>query len=245
VRVVYETERATLYHGDAADAPAIIGKHAVDLIVTDPPYGVEFQSGRRGESFDVLDGDGSTERTDIAGILAANLKSLRSGRHIYIFGPDHLAEGLPLGGRAELIWDKATIGMGDLTLPWAPQHERITFGVYVPSAKNRADGGGRLAARMRAGSILSVQRFNSRGVKRHPTEKPVALLRRLIESSSSVGELVYDPFVGSGSTLVASVLGGRRSIGVEIDERYIEVAIRRLRWAEQVAATIELDGEVA
>jgi DNA modification methylase len=245
VKVAYQTERVTLYHGDAADAPAVIGKHSVDLIVTDPPYGVDFRSNRRTETFDFLAGDKPLERDTMAAVLAANVPTLRVCRHLYIFGPEHLVDGLPIGGRSELVWDKGIIGMGDLSLPWGPQHEPITFGSYVPSKKNREDGYGRLAARMRAGSVLTVQRAHSRGAKRHPTEKPVALLRRLIESSSSLGELVYDPFAGSGSTLVAAVLEGRRAVGVELDEKHVETAVRRLKWAEQVADSIELDGEVA
>jgi len=75
-------------------------------------------------------------------------------------------------------------------------------------------------------------------VLRHPTEKPVALMRLLIESSSLPGEIVLDPFAGVGSTLVAAVVTGRRAIGIEIDERYAEIAAERLRKAEAIAREI-------
>ena len=73
---------------------------------------------------------------------------------------------------------------------------------------------------------------------RHPTEKPVALMRLLIESSSLPGEIVLDPFAGVGSALVAAVVTGRRAIGIEIDKRYAEIAAERLRDAEAIAREI-------
>jgi site-specific DNA-methyltransferase (adenine-specific) len=66
------------------------------------------------------------------------------------------------------------------------------------------------------------------GAKRHPTEKPVMLLRQLIEASSLFGETVLDPFMGAGSTLVAAKAEGRKAIGVEVDERYCEIAASRM-----------------
>jgi site-specific DNA-methyltransferase (adenine-specific) len=100
------------------------------------------------------------------------------------------------------------------------------------------DGRG-LAARLRQGSILSFQRPNSRAAKRHPTEKPVGLLRRLIESSSLIGETVFDPFLGSGSTLVAAIAEDRMGVGIEIDERYAETAAKRVDTALDFARDAE------
>ncbi len=89
---------------------------------------------------------------------------------------------------------------------------------------------------MRRGTVLRSLRPHSRLVNRHPTEKPVDILRELIESSSRIGELVLDPFAGVGSTLVASWLESRRAIGIEIEERYCEIAAKRL---EQEVIPIE------
>jgi site-specific DNA-methyltransferase (adenine-specific) len=72
---------------------------------------------------------------------------------------------------------------------------------------------------------------------RHPSEKPVGLLGEMIESSSRRGELVLDPFAGVGSTGVAAVLAGRRSYQVEIDERYVQIAVDRMVSAERLAAS--------
>ncbi|MEU4296359.1 DNA-methyltransferase [Kitasatospora aureofaciens] len=84
-----------------------------------------------------------------------------------------------------------------------------------------------------------MPRKNGTQVNRHPTEKPVRLMAELIESSSRRGELILDPFAGSGSTLVAALLAGRHAIGCELDERYVEVAVQRIREAERIADRIE------
>lgn len=213
----YQREGVTLYCGDCAEIEI-----ACDLIVTDPPYGQEFKSGFS-DLWGPIHGD-----DDLAGVfrrVASALRQLRPYRHFYIFGSKFDFSTLPIV-TTELIWDKEMVGMGDLSLPWGPQHEKITFGVYSGAESNRRGGG--LSARLRRGSVIRSLRPNSSAVKNHPTEKPVEILRQLIESSSVLGETVYDPFAGSGSTLVAAVIEGRKAIGCEIEERYCETAAKRL-----------------
>lgn len=230
--VVYMSEYAVLYHGRAEDVLPTIDKAKYDLIVMDPPYGVQYRS-NRGQNFDaILNDDGGL---DLDLVVAECCRILRPWRHLYVFGGLGFGDA-PVGGTASLVWDKEMIGMGDLSLPWGPQHEAIDFGVYVPSKAARKRGDGRLAARLRQGSVLRVQRPNSRQVSRHPTEKPILLLRQLIESSSCIGDIVLDPFLGSGSTAVAAILSGRRCVGVELDEQYLPTAIERIKAAETLAA---------
>jgi DNA modification methylase len=215
----YSRGGVTLYHGDCSDIEI-----ECDLLVTDPPYGQEFKSGKSNR-WGPIEGD-----DDIAGIterLAHVLKSLRRGRHVYIFGTKLPLTSLKLCGFTEIIWDKGIIGMGDLSQPWGPQHENINFANYEPSVANRKKGYGKLSARLRKGSIVRSMRPNSARVKHHPMEKPVDILRQLIESSSVMGEIVYDPFAGSGSTLIAAALEGRIAIGCEFKERYCEAAAKR------------------
>jgi site-specific DNA-methyltransferase (adenine-specific) len=217
----YETESVKLYLGDSLEIAC-----SYDLLVTDPPYGQEFVSGRANGKWGMLQGD--DDANGVEGRLATALKGLKRGRHVYIFSGRLDLSALPLCGITELIWDKGTIGMGDLSSPWGPQHEKIVFATYELSKANREKGYGNLSARLRKGSVLRNMRPISGGVKHRPTEKPIDILRQLIESSSVMGETVYDPFAGSGSTLVAAVLEGRKAIGVEIDERYCETAAKRL-----------------
>lgn len=233
--VKHASERFTLYCADAADAIDLIESKSVGLIATDPPYGVKWQSSFRKPGARMARIENDEGGYDSLALIGAYVGSvLMDYRHVYAFGTTAEAarERLPLGGSCDLIWDKGMVGLGDLSLPWGPQHENIMFGVYVPSKVARANNRGALSARLRAGSVLSVQRPNSGGVKRHPTEKPVELMRRLVESSSSPDDTVLDMFAGSGSTLVAAVLCGRRAIGVEITREYFDIAVERCAKAE-------------
>jgi site-specific DNA-methyltransferase (adenine-specific) len=135
---------------------------------------------------------------------------------------------LTLGATTDLVWDKGEgTGMGDLSLPWRASHERLTFGVWNPYPSKK--GCGAATARLRRGSVLRVNSTNAgQGAKRHPTEKPVMLLRQLIEASSLFDETVLDPFMGAGSTLEAAKAEGRKAIGIEVEERYCEVAANRM-----------------
>lgn len=222
MRPYFEAAGVKLYHTDCQGIQV-----PCDLILTDPPYGQSFVSGRADGKWGALFGDDDAPSVEAA--LGRALKGLRRGRHVYIFDGRLDLSKLPLCGATELIWDKGTIGMGDLTSPWGPQHESIVFATYEISKANREKGYGNLSARLRKGSILRATRPISAAVKHHPTEKPVDILRQMIESSSVMGETVYDPFAGSGSTLVAALLEGREAVGCEIDERYCEAAARRLR----------------
>lgn len=220
MRPYFQNDSVTLYHGDCAEYQV-----KCDLVVTDPPYGVDFQG--RTDLWGKIQGDKPSEIDGTIERLRHVLKSLRRGRHVYIFGNKFDLTQLPLCAFTEIIWDKEVFGLGDLSIPWGPQHENITFAIYEHSKANRDKGYGNLAARIRKGSIVRSLRPHSGRVKNHPMEKPVDVLRQLIESSSVMGETVYDPFAGSGSTLIAASLEGRIGVGCEIDERYCEIAAKR------------------
>lgn len=236
MRPYYDDGQVTLYHGDALEVLPQLPRGCAHLIVTDPPYGIRYQSGHRivRPDFDAIAGD---EDTDVAieGLrLALNCLPPKGHRHVYAFGRYDLSS-LPLSAPVELIWDKTSWSGGNLALPWGKAHEYIQFAVHRGGAFDQKRNAGALAARMRRGSILRYPRIDG-NVLRHPTEKPVDLLRELIESSSRIGETVLDPFAGVGSTLVAARLEGRRAIGIEIEEKYCEVAVQRL---QQVVLPLE------
>ncbi|HEY9415505.1 MAG TPA: DNA methyltransferase [Pseudonocardia sp.] len=235
----YQTPRVTLYLGDCRVIAPNLPARSADLIIADPPYGVGWQSGRRTDRFDLMAGDDGT--VDWPAVLGGMVRALlRNNRHVYVFGygPDQVGKPCDLGATAELVWDKQHHGSGNLSVPWGPEHERITFGVYNWSARNRDKGSGRLAARLRQGSVIQARRPNS-GQVRHPDEKPVALLRPLVESSSLVGETVVDPTAGVCSTGVAALVAGRRFVGIESDRRYLDIGVERLRRAERIAEMAE------
>lgn len=174
------------------------------------------------------------DRAAVPPMLAVTLKPLRDGAHAYVFG--FRSDELPqlFASATDLVWDKGVTGMGDLSMQWSESHEPITFGVYYSDKYNKSNGRGALTARMRKGSVLRVPRLNAKQTRRHPTEKPVALLRQLIESSSVVGDTVLDPFAGVGSTAVAAILLGRKAVSIELDDSYCRQAVERQRAATEL-----------
>lgn len=223
IQPYYETEMATIYNADCRELE--LPKASIDLLLTDPPYGISYKARAK---HDMIAGD--DDNSFVKGALATALKALRVNRHFYVFGPDVVSD-LTTYATMELVWDKGRLsagaGPGGLASPWSSGHERITFGLYSPYKSHSNVGAG--AVRLRRSSVIRVPKTsNGRGTSRHPNEKPVELMRVLVEASSQFGETVYDPFAGSGSTLVASVLEGRKTIGVEIDEAYCELIAKRL-----------------
>lgn len=230
--LVYRSELVELHHDDALELLGTMPARSVDLIVTDPPYGIEWQSRRRAATFDELIGDVPTDRDLLRRAIGETVRIVGQNRHLYVFGPADVLEGHKVSTVAELVWDKDRIGMGDVRSPWGPQHERISFTVSKHKHAGKA-GQDVLPVRLRKGSVLRFPPPTGRNV-RHPSEKPIGLLRELIESSSRAGEVVLDPFAGIGSTGVAAVLSGRRSILVEIDPGFVQIAEDRLRAAEEL-----------
>lgn len=201
----YSDDAVTLYHGDCREVTEWL---AADVLVTDPPYGIDYRSNSRRHSLArSIAGDKDTAVRDA--ILVG-----WSDRAALVFGTWKIAR--PIGTRALLVWDtKGALGMGDLEIPWKPAHQEI----YVL---------GKGFTGRRDSDVLTVAPVQSLGYngRQHPHEKPVDLMLRLIDKCPP--GVVADPFAGSGSTLVAAKQLGRKAIGVEIEERYCEIAARRL-----------------
>lgn len=192
----YEQDGITIYHGDCRDITP-----QADVMVTDPPYGMGYQSGWK-DSSNVSGDDDTTIRDEVL--------SRWQDRPALVFGRWSCPR--PLKVKIVLYWDKGDWpGMGDLTLPWGPSTEEI----YVLGAG---------FVGKRRGQILSVPRRITSG--HHPTEKPVELMKELLWSCPE--GVILDPFMGSGSTLVAAKELGRRAIGIEIEKKYCEIAVVRL-----------------
>lgn len=201
----YDEGGITIYHGDCRDVLPLV---QADVIVTDPPYGIAHSSNRpgaprRGEQIQ------NDESTDVRDAVLA----MWSGPMI-VFGSCRVTPP-SMSLRGVLVWDKGGhVGMGDLSFPWKQNWEHIYIG--GPGFSGRRGTG--------------VLRFNAlapwAGEFTHPHEKPVELMRALIDKCPS--GIVLDPFMGSGTTLRAAQDLGRRAIGIEIEERYCEIAAKRL-----------------
>lgn len=232
--LLHDGPLAQVWLGDALDVLPMFETESFGLVVTDPPYGVEWQSGFRAETFDRLTNDGAADRGGIREVMAHCVRLVGQNRHLYVSGPSDVLEGLKVSAITPLIWDKATLGAGDLQAAWSPAHEPISF---MTSKHRHAGQSGKegVPNRIRKGSVLRFPRPTGRKV-RHPSEKPVPLLRELIESSSRQGETVLDAYAGICSTGVAAVLSGRKTVCVEIEREWAETGVERIRRAEEIVA---------
>ncbi len=118
--------------------------------------------------------------------------------------------------KSVLVWDRMHHGMGDLKGSFAPRYDTCIF----------ATKGRYILPNGRPDDVIQCQRLNSAELV-HPNEKPVALMRELIEATTAPGALILDPFAGSGSTLAAAALTGRQYIGIEISAEYHAIAQQR------------------
>jgi DNA modification methylase len=218
-----EGERWKIYNGDALIVLPGLERN-VSLIVTDPPYGVDYLTGWADRKKIV---DDITAETVIPILKCACRLYPNSNQHLYVFGPFDLSLIPGTAPQMELVWNKDGVGMGDLDSAWSKSYEQIQFTV---AKTNRACAG---VMRKRKNAVLTYKKLKGALATRHPTEKPVPLLRDLVESSSKFDDVVLDPFMGVGSTGVAALLEGRRFVGVEIDPDYFSTAAERLREAEK------------
>ena len=204
-RPYYQRDGITIYHGDCREILPHLP--AFDLMLSDPPYGIDYKSGRDSDALArSIAGDESTELRD-------TVLRMHKGPAI-VFGTWKTPK--PDGIKALLIWDTlGALGMGDLRMPWKPSHQEI----YILGSGFRGK---------RTSDVIQhppVQSMAKTG-RVHPHEKPVGLLRHLLGKSPDGS--VVDPFMGSGSTLVACKAEGRRAVGIEVEERYCEIAAKRL-----------------
>lgn len=204
----YEDDMVQLYHGDCREVTVWL---AADALVTDPPYGMAYESNFNRDRRNLkkgrpVAGDSTTDVRDTA-------LAMWGDRAALVFGRWNIAR--PVATHTRLVWDRVVHGMGNLANPWGPSDEEV----YVLGTGFQGP---------RTGTVLRVPRLESGAKNRpdHPTPKPVALMEVLIAKCPQ--GVIADPFAGSGATLVAAMLQGRKAIGVEVEERYCEMIARRL-----------------
>jgi len=199
----YQDSAVTIYHGDCREILPSLPK--VDLVLTDPPYGMNFVSNYRVVKHMAIANDDSLP------LELIELAIEKAERAAYIFCRwDNLAQ-MPKP-KSVLAWVKNNWSMGDLQHEHGRQWEACCF---------YARGGHEFIKR-----IPDVITADRTGNELHPTEKPLALMGRLIQCN--VGELILDPFMGSGTTLRAAKDLGRKAIGIELEEKYCEIAAKRM-----------------
>lgn len=243
----YEDSRCTIYHGDCLEILPQLGGGHVDMVATDLPYGMtDCAWDSQLPLMQLWDALNRMTKQDAAIVLTASQPFAAT-----------LVSSNPKAFKHEWVWKKnAGSNFGTVKRQPMKEHESVlvfSYGRYTynPIMQERAESG---LARVRSGVVnyatkaeayqsggltgtassnrpdlrypSSVQQFNrERGL--HPTQKPVDLMAYMIRTYTNAGELVLDICMGSGTTLVAAKRTGRRALGIEINEKYCEIAANR------------------
>lgn len=201
---VVTSGRATLILGNGIVLlPQLMGHY--QAIVSDPPYGIDYDpSGPTGSTW----GDVKAIHGDKHPFDPSHLLGLV--KRVVLFGANHFASRLPDSDRW-FVWDKRPdmkpMSFADCELAWCSVPGPARMIRYVWSGANRGP---------------------ERGQHWHPTQKPIEVMRWIIEVVTEPGDVVLDPYMGSGTTGIAALQCGRGFIGIEIEPRWFEAAVTRI-----------------
>jgi site-specific DNA-methyltransferase (adenine-specific) len=250
---LFEIGEHRLLCGDSTDSDQVaklMNGEKYDLIVTDPPYNVALgietieQAKKRNRRT-----DGLTIKNDkmsdedfllfLTNYFTTTLINTKKGGAIYVFFADmelkNFVNAFLDGGfklSQQLIWKKSSLVMG--RKDYQSMHEPILYGWYEGEAHNWYSD-------RKQTTILEFDKPSRNG--EHPTMKPIKLIEYLINNSSKVGDLLGDGFLGSGSTMVASHQLKRKCYGMELDPKYCQVIIDRMKKLDSTLV-IKRNGEV-
>jgi DNA modification methylase len=222
---------------DPAAVTALLGGLAPELMVTDPPYGVDYDPAwRHLRGVNRSARRGKVRNDDQADWGAA--WALFTGNIVYVWHAalhaGTVAESLVANGftiRAQLIWLKERLVLGRGDYHW--QHEPCWYGVR---------GTGHWTGDRKQTTLWAIASGGQDTKTTHGTQKPVECMRRPMLNNSSPGQAVYDPFFGSGTTLIAAETTGRVCLGMELEPRYVDVAVRRWQAFTGMTACLLGDG---
>jgi len=213
VRPYYSDPLVTIYHGDCRD---VLPSVAADCFVTDPPYGVSLKGRTTKDSFrpgSYASYEDSAENVLAIAVPVINTLLERGLRGCVTPGV-YAVQLYPLAADIGAIW-----------LPAGAARTRWGFSSVMPVLYYGKDP---FLADGKGGRINGMGFYGRSEEVAHPCPKPLRVMHWLVGRVSREGETVLDPFAGSGTTLVAAKDGGRKAIGIEIEERYCEVAAKRL-----------------
>jgi DNA modification methylase len=227
---------------NADDVERVLNGVKPHLMVTDPPYGVEYDASWRS----AVNGVGPNSKLAIGKVLNDDRAdwreawSLFPGDVAYVWHADlharTVVESLEVCGfvmRAQIIWAKQqfAISRGD----YHHQHEPCWYAVRKGKT-GHYDGG-------RKQSTLWEIPKPQKSETGHSTQKPIECMKRPIENNSSAGQAVYEPFSGSGTTIIAGEMTGRSIHAIELSPAYVDVAVTRWQSFTGQSATLEATGE--
>ena len=205
--------------GDCLELMKDIADKSIDMILTDPPYGINFQSHRRKVLHKRITNDINLDWLDCYFKQCSRI--MKDNTAIYCFCSWHNIDIFKsifekyFKLKNILVWVKNNHGSGDLKASYAPKHEFILYG----------NKGRKLFNGKRMEDVFFANKTKNNF---HPTEKPTDLLKQFIQNSTEENDIVFDGFMGSGSTGVACINTNRSFIGIELDPKYFEIAKERI-----------------
>lgn len=208
--------------GDSREVLKTLQPNSFDLLLSDPPYGMDFKSGWNTQ--EKIENDKIEDTISLfEDVLKLSVPLLKDDAHFYLFGNINFMPQIKpiiekyLTLKNVLIWDRQVIGMGDLK-SYGNSYDVVYFGFN----KTWKDLNG-----TRDRDLLSFKRVDpSKNI--HPTEKPIEILEYLLKKSSNEGDNILEPFAGGGSTLKACKNTNRIATGIEIEKKYFELIKSRI-----------------
>jgi len=198
--------------GDSLEILKQMPDKCVDLVLTDPPYGIGYQGENRPNELKYIKIQNDNRELDYK-VLIVELR--RIAKKIIMFGAENFYRDLPRQGRW-ICWDKRLTENADRML-----------GSAFELAWVDTDSGYYKMYRVLHGGVVNADSKELKG-RLHPTQKPVELMKKILNDYSEENQTILDPFLGSGTTAVAAKQLGRKFIGIELSEKYCEIARRRL-----------------
>lgn len=216
------------------DVARILGRIRPAVMVTDPPYGVELAAGwrisrgmntkKQKNQVDRLKGDDRADwseayklsRAPVAYVWHGDLRAIEIGLSVVAAGYDI---------RQQIVWLK-TSGMTPSRGAYHPRHEAAWYAVRR-GMKASWRGGRKESTVWEADAPRQSRGKGEEEKADHPTQKPALLFERAIRNHTATGQVVYDPFCGSGTAIVAAEQTGRKALAVEIEPKYVDVAVAR------------------
>ena len=214
-----------IYNEDCVEGMKRIPDGSVDLVLTDPPYGIKYKSNMRTTSpkFEVLANDNNSTRFMVYPEMYRALKD-NSVAIVFASWKNYAEDYIELSKYFDIknviVWWKHGGGIGDL------KHTLLTdYEIAIVCHKGKCKIRGK-----RCGSVWECNKVNPNKML-HPTQKPEKLLEELIEKYSDSGATVLDCFMGSGTTAIACINTNRNYIGFELDKHYCDIANERIQKA--------------
>lgn len=209
-----------VYQIDCLEGMQLLPNNCIDVILTDPPYGINLTPQRKGSKFKDTKVENDDNLDWLPNVVKEYKRLLKPDSVGYIFCNWQNYDVFKQAFEKEftikncIVWNKDWFGMGN---NWRPNHEfilTITNGKFKTKSNNKSN-------------IITCRRVAPQKLT-HPCEKPVNLLTEIIEESCDEGAVILDTFAGTGSTCIASVKTNRKFIAFETVKEYIEIANQRL-----------------